>query len=87
LDDLNEDGSLSLSKKDGVRKNTPGIEVDKACLIMSRKQNDGVHVSVADPTQQLSEISVSLVGKSGGKTLKIILPLGGEAGETVTVKF
>jgi chondroitin AC lyase len=64
-----------------------GIEVDKACLIMLKKQSDGVKVSVADPTQQLSEINVSLNGKSGGKTLKIILPQGGEAGKTVTDKF
>lgn len=71
-----------------------GIEVDQPCLLMLKKQNDGMKVSVSDPSQKLSEIQITISGKFKGKnaqhengktTLNIPFPQIDEAGKTVTV--
>ena len=73
-----------------------GIEVDKPCLVMLKKQGDGIQVSVADPTQKLGEINLILnngyagefaTSENGRTKLKIELPEGGESGKTVTLKL
>ncbi|NQU54999.1 MAG: polysaccharide lyase 8 family protein [Bacteroidetes bacterium] len=73
-----------------------GVEVDKSCLLMLKKRNDGLQVSIADPTQKLSEINMILNGEfsgelatsENGKTkLKVILPQQGEAGKTVSLEL
>ena len=71
----------------------PGVEVSTPCIIMLRRQQNGIKVSIADPTQLEKEIQITLRGKfyhdnasrENGKT-KITLPLpqGGEAGKTIT---
>ena len=73
-----------------------GIEVDKPCLVMLKKQGDGIQVSAADPTQKLGEINLILnngyagefaTSENGRTKLKIELPEGGESGKTVTLKL
>lgn len=73
-----------------------GIEVDKTCLLIVKKTNDGLQVSVADPTQLLIEINLVLNGSfsgenaffENGKTrLKVMLPKGEQAGKTVNLKL
>ena len=63
---------------------------------MLKKAGDGLQVSVADPTQKLSEINIIITGKYNGKfmetkngktKIKIELPQGGEAGKTVTLNL
>ncbi|HRX11594.1 MAG TPA: hypothetical protein P5210_08095 [Draconibacterium sp.] len=63
---------------------------------MLKTQENGIQVSVADPTQKLAEINLSLEGEysgenlnvTNGKThLKIELPKEGEAGKTVTLSI
>jgi chondroitin AC lyase len=70
-----------------------GIEVDQPCLIMLKKVKKSIQFSVADPTQLLNEINITLEGKYNGinaitkenKTfLKVLLPKGNEAGKTIT---
>jgi chondroitin AC lyase len=71
-----------------------GVEADHPCLVMLKKQTGGLQVSVADPTQQLKEIRITVKGEFSGEnvtrqngktTLKIALPEGGDAGKTVKV--
>jgi chondroitin AC lyase len=73
-----------------------GVEVDKPCLVMLKKQEDGLQVSFADPTQLLDEINIWLNGsfsgenafvESGKTRVKVILPKGEQAGKTVTLKL
>lgn len=73
-----------------------GLEVSEPCLIMLKNESGGLQVSVSDPTQLLPEINVILNGQfSGenctiekGKTLvKVLLPQGGQAGKTITLKL
>lgn len=73
-----------------------GIEVDRPCLVMLKKQNDKLQISVSDPTQKLSEIGLVIVGEYSGKfttiengntKLNIKLPQGGEAGKTVSISL
>jgi hypothetical protein len=73
-----------------------GVEVDKSCVAMLKKTTEGLQVSVADPTQLLSEITMVLNGEfsgenvmtESGKTfLNFLLPGGGEAGKTITVQL
>lgn len=70
-----------------------GITTDQACMVMLKKQKRQLQVSVADPTQKLTELEITLNGSySGpyatsteGKTvLRIPLPKDSEAGSTVT---
>lgn len=71
-----------------------GIEVDKPCVLMIKKDDDEIKLSIADPTQLLSEINVTVNGEfsgenteiQNGKTkVKVMLPKGEEAGKTVIV--
>ncbi len=71
-----------------------GIEVNRPCLVMLKKENDGVEVSIADPTQLLPDIQLSIHGefqygnalvKNGETKITIALPQNGEAGKSVTV--
>lgn len=73
-----------------------GIEVDQPCLVMLKKRENGIQVSVSDPTQKLDEINLTINGNftgdfassEKGKTkLKIELPKGGEAGKTVILSI
>ncbi|MCK5369704.1 MAG: hypothetical protein KAQ62_14185, partial [Cyclobacteriaceae bacterium] len=70
-----------------------GIEVDQPCLVLLKKQNDDVQISMSDPTQQLDKIQFTINGeynyKNGlvenGKTkITVQLPLEAESGKTVT---
>ena len=71
-----------------------GIEADQPCLVMIKRDRDKLQVSVADPTQLLSEVNISLNGffsgdkvemKNGKALVKILFPTGWEAGKTVTI--
>jgi chondroitin AC lyase len=73
-----------------------GVEVDKPCLVMLKKQEDGLQVSLADPTQLLDEINIWLNGsfsgenafiESGKTRVKVVLPKGEQAGKSVTLKL
>lgn len=73
-----------------------GIEVDQPCLVMLKKMENEIQLSVSDPTQKLKELNLILSGEysgdlvttEAGKTkLKIALPQEGEAGKTVTLKL
>ena len=70
-----------------------GIEVDQPCLVLLKKQNDDIQISMSDPTQQLDKIQFTINGeynyKNGlvenGKTkITVQLPLEAESGKTVT---
>ncbi len=82
--------------KAGSSKTFDGIEVDRPCVVMLKKSYDGLKVSVADPTQLLNEINLTVSGNysaedskaENGKTkLKVSLPQNEEAGKTVTLKL
>ena len=63
-----------------------GIEVDKPCLVMLKKQKGNIEMSIADPTCKQSEIKIKGADcKSGDRTIQ--LPKGGEAGKSVTIKW
>ncbi|MCF6332386.1 MAG: polysaccharide lyase 8 family protein [Draconibacterium sp.] len=73
-----------------------GIEVDQPCLVMLKKHDNGLQVSVADPTQKLSEINLILndeyfgefaTSKNKKTEIKIALQKGGESGKTVTLEL
>ena len=78
--------------KPGKSKVLGGIEVDQPCLVLLTKHNDGIQVSVSDPTQHLNEIQFTINGEfnydnslaeNGNTTIAIKLPLEAEAGKTV----
>ena len=71
-----------------------GIEVNKPCIMMLRKKQTGLQVSMADPTQLEKEIQITLSGEfdhdnakvEDGKTkITVPLPQGEEAGKTITL--
>jgi chondroitin AC lyase len=70
-----------------------GLTVSEPCLVMLKKHGNDLEVSVADPTQQLDEIKITMHGiysgdnaqVENGKThVTIGLPRQGEAGKTVS---
>jgi hypothetical protein len=75
------------------------LTVDKPCLVLVGKSDSGkgVKISVADPTQLLTKVTliISQKLKGAGTTLNkdkttsinIVLPSGDEAGKTVTAVF
>ncbi|MBL0715613.1 MAG: hypothetical protein JJV98_18140 [Desulfosarcina sp.] len=73
--------------KAGQAKVFGGIEVDQPCLVLLKKENTGLKVSVADPSQILDSIQITFKGPfqtlKGANTAKIDFPEGGEAGKTV----
>jgi len=75
-----------------------GVETDQPCVLMIKKVNEGLSVSISDPTQKLGQIKLTLNGNyhtadrlskgiavQGSSTLAISLPQGAEAGKTVSV--
>ncbi len=77
-----------------------GIETNQPCVVMLKKEKDGLSVSVSDPTQKLSQIQLTLKGNyqtepSSAKIaptqensiLTVSLPKGDEAGKTVSLKL
>lgn len=73
-----------------------GIEASNPCVLMLKNESGEMQVSVADPTQLLSEIQVILNGAYSGENclnekgktvLKIVLTQDGQAGKTVTLKL
>ncbi|MFT4537395.1 MAG: chondroitin AC lyase [Saprospiraceae bacterium] len=73
-----------------------GIEVNQACLILLKKQNNNLLLSVSDPTQKLSEIQIIIEGhydhenakKMGSNTIvKVQIPSGMDAGKTTKVRL
>ncbi|MCG6189734.1 polysaccharide lyase 8 family protein [Maribellus maritimus] len=71
-----------------------GIEVDEPCLVMLKKQVDEIRLFVAEPTQLLNEITLTLNGKflgentvqeNGRTKIKIDLPKNEEAGKTMNL--
>lgn len=80
--------------KSGKSEAFGGVEVNQPCVLMLKKQTNGMQLSVADPTQLLNVIEVVLNGKFSGKnaeiqngktTVKVPLPKEGDAGKTVNV--
>jgi hypothetical protein len=72
------------------------IEPDAPCLVMLRRAEGGIVLSVADPTQMLEVLSVCLSGHYEGDgcvydpveastTVSVHLPTAGEAGGTAQV--
>ena len=63
-------------------------------LLISKKERGRIQLSVADPTQLLSDITITLNGnysgeniemKNGKANVKILFPTAWEAGKTITV--
>lgn len=96
------DASLggAIFYKAGKIKLLSNIEVDKPCIVMMKKEKGVLQLSLADPTQKLEQIKLTLDGKfdtkdSGynlkaeqGKTILVVnLPKGGEAGKTVALSL
>lgn len=82
-------GSVGLLQK---------IEVDRPCVVLLRKTSEGLSISLADPTQKLSQVRVTLDGsyhdvvhlsqptvRKDQTILLVSLPKGGEAGKSVTL--
>ncbi|NOR76102.1 MAG: hypothetical protein GQ525_13220 [Draconibacterium sp.] len=104
---INEDDRQEVVSSDGFKAGIifyksgksvafGGVEVDKPCLVMLKKHNDKLQVSVSDPTQKQSEIGLVIVGEysgeyttiENGKTkLDIMLPQGEEAGKTLSISL
>jgi chondroitin AC lyase len=95
---ISENGEMAgaVFYKSGKTAVFGGLEVDRPCIVMLKKLTDGMQVSVADPTQLLSEINIALnrlfsgenaVVQNGSTNLKIALPGGEEAGKTVILKL
>ncbi|HWS00573.1 MAG TPA: polysaccharide lyase family 8 super-sandwich domain-containing protein, partial [Prolixibacteraceae bacterium] len=97
---LTPDASLSgvIFYKAGKADLMGGIEVDKPCIVMLRKENGYLKIFLSDPTQKLDQVRLTLNGKYENKdsfapvqilekksTLDISLPRGGEAGKTVSL--
>lgn len=73
-----------------------GIETDQPCLIMVKKLENGLEVSVADPTQKLIEINLVLAGEYSGNNItaqdgktkiNVVLPQLEQAGKTITLNL
>jgi chondroitin AC lyase len=80
----------------GISEAFGGIEADRPCVIMLKKQADDLHLSVADPTQLMEEVNITFGRKLSGENVKIQngqtrvkiqLPGDNEAGKTTTVKL
>lgn len=73
-----------------------GITSEQPCVLMLKSQENGIQLSVADPTQKLSELNLVLNGNYSGKNTKvqdgktvvnIQLPQNEFAGQSVTLKL
>jgi chondroitin AC lyase len=96
------DGKLggAIFYKAGKINLSGGIEVDKACVFMVKKEKKTLHISISDPTQKLTQIKLTLEGRyktdnpiaglkteQGKSILDFNLPKGGEAGKTVSISL
>lgn len=92
------DGNLAgiVFYKPGKSELWQGISADQPCMVMVRKQDNGIELSVSDPTQMLENLTITLDGSwtgegtavTGSQTKwAIALPSGPEAGKTVTRMF
>ena len=87
-----KEGSVLLEK--GL-----SLSVDKPCLVLIGKTESGkgVTISVADPTQLLTGVTLKVSQKLKGQgailnndkttSINMILPAGDEAGKTITSAF
>ena len=57
------------------------VAVDQACVVMVKESPQGATLTVADPTQKLTEVNVTC----HGKTSTVHLPGGANAGSSVAV--
>jgi chondroitin AC lyase len=69
-----------------------GVQAQDPCILMMKKVQEGIQVSVSDPTQKLEQIRLSIKGKytsgefkNGSTEITVNLPKGDEAGKTVTM--
>ena len=71
-----------------------GIKVNKPCLVMLKKDQESIRVSVSDPTQKLDNLQLTIRGnfqaanaevKEDHTIVNILLPQGGDAGKTTTI--
>lgn len=95
---VSSDGSSAgiVFYSDGKSDIFGGIKVDQPCVLLLKKNTGGLVISVADPTQQLSAVQITIDGafeyggatvQKGNTTLSIQLPTGGEAGKSSTVRL
>ncbi len=96
------DGTLggAIFYKAGKIRLPSGIEVDKPCIVMMKKEKGALKISLSDPTQKLDQIKltldvkyetkdsvISLKMEQGKSMILVSLPKGGEAGKTVTLNL
>jgi chondroitin AC lyase len=75
-----------------------GIATDQPCVVMVKRESNGLTISISDPTQKLNQIQLTSKGNyqttnplvtgsssQGNSTLKVSLPKGDEAGKTVLI--
>lgn len=95
---ISADGEIAgiVFYKPGITGVFGGIEVDNPCLVMVKNQTDGLWVSVADPTQLLSEIKLTINGSFSGENIakqndktviNVKLPKGEEVGKSVVFQL
>lgn len=95
---VSADGEMggAVFYKPGKSEIFGGMEVDQPCVVMIKKSEVGLSVSVSDPTQLLSEITLVLYEPFSGENVeslngksrvKVMLPKGVEAGKSVTLKL
>jgi len=82
--------------KGGTTTIKGGISVDAPCVILLEEQSNHLDFAISDPSQKLTKIDVSIMGKyniensnyNNGKTHFIIhLPQGEQAGKTVQLQL
>ena len=82
--------------KGGTATIKGGISVDAPCVILLEEQSNHLDFAISDPSQKLTKIDVSIMGKyniensnyNNGKTHFIIhLPQGEQAGKTVKLQL
>ncbi len=70
-----------------------GLSANQACVVMLKKENNGLKVSISDPTQKLKTINLTfnkkykgnnLTAENNQSVLKVDLPSGSLAGKTVS---
>ncbi|WP_282035757.1 polysaccharide lyase 8 family protein [Saccharicrinis aurantiacus] len=81
-----EDGSIHgmVFYSAGKSKLMNGLEVDQPCVLMLKKQEGALVLSIADPTQKLKNINVKL---GSHKNMDIPLPQLAEAGKSVQISI